>query len=179
MDDKKRPWFIRFHPKGKWASQGFRNGDRLFDWTPMIGECPEGIDRSRDYMLSINGFPLFSKRFQQMIQTNFPESMQFLPVSFGSSVFQNNETFIGQILYSIDALDREHSKVDFDDWTPNDNGTYGLQYPIHLKREIALKYPIFRIPENPVHIFVRHDLRDLILHNKLTGIRFDFNVPLH
>lgn len=178
-DEKRYPWFIKFHPTSEWAAEHYCNGNWLFNWKPMIGECPEGPDRSRDYMLSLNGFPLFSQKFRALMEAKFPESMQFLPVSYGSSMFQNHDTFIGQILHSVSALDRQHSKVDFDDWTPRDNGTYGLQYPFHLKRDIASNYPIFRIPEDPVHIFVRQDLRELIEQHKLTGFRFDFNVPLH
>jgi len=178
-DEKNHPWFIKFFPSSDCASQHFCDGERLHNWKKMIGKCPEGPDRSRDFMLSLNGFPLFSKRFQEMFEASFPDSIQFLPVSYGSSSFQNHDTFIGQILNSVNALDREHSKVDNDDWTPRENGTYAVQYPVHLLRDVAAKYPIFRIPESPVHIFVRQDLRELIIQNNLTGFRFDFNVPLH
>ena len=179
LNDKKSPWFVDFKTDNEWASESFNHGNRVLNWHALEGSCPEGPDRSLDFMLSLNGWPLFSRKFREVLEAHFPDSAQFLPVSFRSSVFENNDTSIGQILHLIDAVDRRRTKVDNNDWTPRPNGTFRVQYPIHLRLEIASKYPIFRVPETPVGIYVRNDLCELITKNQLSGVRFDFNVPLH
>lgn len=173
------PWFIDFGIEHEWATENFTCGNRILNWHGLEGTCSDGLDLSLDFMLSLNGWPLFSKKFQDLLDNHFPGSVQFLPVSFGSHFFRNNDTAIGQILHLVDAVDRNHTNVDNDDWTPRPNGTYRVHYPIHLRKSEALKFPIFRVPEAPVGIYIRNDLFELIQENQITGARLDFNVPLH
>jgi hypothetical protein len=181
LDDKSDPWFVDFviDDDSKWAGESFTSGESIEDWEGLIGTCPDGPPCFVDFMLSLNGWPLFSKRFSKLITDHFPGSVQFLPITVQTKTFVNDDFAIGVILNLVDAVDRSHTKVDNDDWTPRLNGTYRVQYPIHLKLPNALRFPVFRVPESPIEIFIRNDFCEMIEEHKITGVRFDRNVPLH
>jgi len=178
-----RPWFVDFPTPNIPLTQQIGDGRRFLDWVPRNerGVCPEGEDHAVDYMLALNGWPLFSHRLRTAIEKAFPDAIQFLPFSYGplSESFNNMSFAIGKLLYLIDAIDRMHTPVDNNDWTPRANGTFRCQYPMHLKAEIAGAYPVFYVVGSPVQIYVRDDLHMLLTGGGFTGVRFDPNVPLH
>jgi hypothetical protein len=173
-DSSGGPWFISFghqtSVRGFWFVEGFRIPD--WDERELTGSCPNGEDRSRDFMLAENGWPLFSDKLRSLIEYSFPNLIQFLPFTYASLNTPIKRMYIGQLLTLVDALDREHTKVDDDDWTPRANGTFRVQHPIVLKYRVVCEFPIMHVLGNPRPIYVRDDLKTLIEETNCSGVRF-------
>lgn len=183
MTPEGKPWFIDFpgqvSAKGYW----FNEGKRVQHWddTSVVAICEGSGNYSSDFMLARNGWPIFSNRFKDLVQANFPDAIQYLRFRFSppSNSFEDSEHSIGQILALVDGIDRSNTNVDNGDWTPRSNGTFRVQYPIHLLERLVSDYPIFRLVGSPIQIFVREDFQQLLVQNELSGVRFDSNVPVH
>lgn len=174
LDSGGRPWFISFGHQTSVRGFWFVEGIRIPNWdeSEVRGSCPDGEDLGRDFMLAENGWPLFSESLRLLIEGSFPNAVQFLPFAYSSRTPPVRRMFIGQVLALVDGLNREHTKVDNDDWTPRANGTFRVQYPMVLNPRVVCGFPIMHILGNPRPIYVRDDVKRLIEQSNCSGMRF-------
>ncbi len=174
-------WFLEFDMVTL-GGCNMQNGRAIEKWnSAVIASAPDKVDCVCDFMLSLNGWPIFGPKLQNIISHHFPNSVQFLLFNapFHIENKAGGKLAVGQILRSTDGIDREHSKVDNDDWTPRENGTYRLQYPVHLRYDSISGEAIFRTLFNSGPIYVRDDFRAICEREQVSGMRFDSNVPVH
>lgn len=172
-DDGDNPWFIDF---GKlYAIQGswMKNG-QIIDPLPKIDAlCPRGAVHCRDYMLSLNGWSLFSDAAAQMFDEVFPGSIQFVPFRFRPRYSKewHSGYSIGQVLHIVDAIDRTRTEC-ADNWQPRANGSLQVRHPIWIMGTRIAGLPVFRLRGSNVQLWVNDRVRDEVAKRKLTGFRY-------
>lgn len=177
-------WILEF-PNFKWPMIKFRNGQLIHDWNAGLlhGFCPEGEDRATDYMFTM-GLSLFSNQFAEEFSKQFPDAIQFLPITYGprSGEWIKSTHSIGQILYVADAIDKENAVLSIGHtWPDLQSEDYVQVYladPVVLKSHLAIQYPIFRTKYDLGPIYVREDMRQFIEEHAFTGIQFDADGPI-
>lgn len=181
-------WMLEF-PSNNWKGHWFKDGRYVEGWfeVAMRSTCPEGEDRAADYMLCLNGLPIFSRRFGESFEKRFPGAIQFLPFVYGppSGAFEKRTHCIGQVLHVIDCIDRENAlisimggKIVHRDHSLIEREDARVGYPVVIRRDAAINYPVFRTKFSPVQIYVRSDVRQFIEENGFTGFRFDESNPI-
>ena len=170
-------WFVRFnceHIQGSWMCDGqvIKLPVRGLKGTgPAVTE-PVTLP---DYMLSFNGWSLFSTRFQAVIAEAYPGAMQFVPFKLVTpkSVRRAGEYAIGQALHIVDGIDKERTQCYSGKWERKENGTYGVMHnTLWISRRAVADYPIFRLDGCFVQLWVREDFRELVESRGITGCRF-------
>ncbi len=171
----RRGWFVRFaiyQINGSWMADGKRIPE---PFPEIVGEGETGPVTVPDYMLSLNGWSLFSERFKTVIEAEFPNAMQFIPfhLKADASVIRSGEFFIGQVLQVVDALDFERT-TPVHDWTRRENGTYAVDYsrPVYIIERLIRHCPVFRLDGAPSTVWVGAAFRQLVQDNGITGCRF-------
>ena len=170
------PWFIEIG--SKYYSIGIRPwiGRRAVTIAdcPLVSKCSPGPVCARDYMLSLDGFPLFSDAMMQMIDRLDPGAMDWLPIVFHRP--RSRERIagysIGATNHTIDAIDRDRTRVSQDDWTPRDNGTLRVLYPIWIRGDLIPDCCIFRLSGSPSELWVTEQFKQAVEESGLTGCRF-------
>ncbi len=164
-------WTIDFPMLASVNGFWFVEGTIVPEWDIdlVFGICPEGRDHSVDFMLGTNGWPLFSNRARNIIEKRIPNAIQFLPLRYSPpSRSFTNEFNIGQVLNVVDALERAENTV-----------AYGqFVFPLRLKTSVVMKYPIFRVKDSCVQIFVRDDVKQIFEEELITGAKFCTDNPV-
>jgi hypothetical protein len=176
-------WNLEFPPTVvSWNGHWFKDGRLVEGWYEgaVRGICPEGEDRATDFMISTNGWSIFSRRFAESLEKKFPSAIQFLPFVYGpsSGSFERRTHCIGQLLHVIDAIDRVNALVDNNDWSAVEKNVGHVIYPVVIKREIAIQFPIFRTKFAEIQIYARYDFRDFVAESGFSGFRFQEHGPI-
>lgn len=167
---KNSVWFVEM-PDGE--LDGVMDGVQIPNWTVARSFYPRGPLRAQDFMLDLDGWPVFSSRLQSSWDDQYPGTIQFLPLLLSHKDGTNPVSgyAIANILPLIDCLDRIRTKASNDDWTPRSNGTVRALHPFCLRRSAIQNYPILRIRDSPAPIIVRADAAHLLESSGFTGVR--------
>lgn len=173
FDDANNPWFIDFGNMCEIQGSWMKDGKRIDPLPKIDGLSPRGDTYCCDYMLSENGWPLFSDAAALMFTEMFPGSVQFIPFRFRPRYSKQWVTGynIGQILHVVDAIDRKRTQC-ANNWIMRPNGTYDVRYPVWIQRKRVNHLPVFRLKGEPIQIWVSDDLRKEVARRGLTGFRF-------
>lgn len=171
------PWFITFDDSYYEDVQSWpmRNDRRITDQDcPLRARCPSGTMHACDFMLAPNGYAIFSNSMARLIDSLSPRAMKWFPIQIfrTRSRKEINGYSIGATNYAIDAIDRDRTRVSQDDWTPRDNGTLRVLYPIWIRGDLIPDCCIFRLSGSPSELWVTEQFKQAVEESELTGCRF-------
>lgn len=124
--------------------------------------------------------PIVSLRLKQALEKITRDEVEFIAVEVAGMTaeqrVQHGEFFIMNVCKQVECLDPARSMVTYypdDNYGGKDAGKISMIYRLVLDpTRIVGDEHIFRLPEYPFVIIVSEKVRDIVLENNYTGMRF-------
>lgn len=152
------------------------DGKRVRRWNPKLiavySEAPYPIDFA---LATYREYAVFSRRLRRFFEDRFPDLIQFLPFRLqrddGSQPMRGYS--FGNFLKVIDCIDKQHTMVEDDDWTPTDDGIYMTRGPLYLHRPAIEDAVCFLVQGTCGYVIVRGDVHEELERRRFIGCRFE------
>jgi len=148
------------------------NGVKITNWTNIeFYYSSIASNLESDYLLNSSSWPLVHQRVKDTLIKNEIEGIQYLPINLIDAVNGdiNNHYYVMNILNSIEAIDMNKSKYDYEEeydayfFEPN---------AVYFDEEICKDHDIFRACKSPQAIYVSDKFKSIVEREDWIGFYF-------
>ncbi|MDS0527698.1 hypothetical protein NNC19_18575 [Clostridium sp. SHJSY1] len=160
-------FFLKDEDKENFIEEKLSRGNLINEWEGLelikndadkpIGDCSHSWTNGSNF--------LFSERAKEIINENFGEYIQLLPM-----IYEDKNFYIDNILNTVDCVDLDKSDLKII------MGKYIVDVYKYVLKENAKEFPIFKIYLDGVKVtvdtFVNDEFKKVIEDNNLEGFKF-------